>query len=160
MQRQPRWLRWKGWWCLKNILQVIEMDAPRFCSIIMRKAGWCQILKKPIHYQYFETMKNVNDKQEKKKTQAFNVGISRKQSIWLQASSAADDAFDLKSVKRNHIIKVLHHTHGNKTETARLLKIGLTTLYFKIEEYGITVIWCPVILFWAKRMTFKGITVR
>ena len=84
-------------------------------------------------------MKNVNDKQEKRKTQVFNVGISRKQSIWLQASSAADDAFDLKSVERNHIIKVLHHTHGNKTETARLLKIGLTTLYRKIEEYGITV---------------------
>ena len=55
-------------------------------------------------------------------------------------STADDDAFDLKSVERNHIIKVLHHTHGNKTETARLLKIGLTTLYFKIEEYGITVI--------------------
>ena len=52
-------------------------------------------------------------------------------------STADDDAFDLKSVERNHIIKVLHHTHGNKTETARLLKIGLTTLYRKIEEYGI-----------------------
>ena len=54
-------------------------------------------------------------------------------------SAIADDSFDLKSVERNHIIKVLHHTHGNKTETARLLKIGLTTLYRKIEEYGITV---------------------
>ncbi len=48
------------------------------------------------------------------------------------------DALDLKSVERNHIIKVLHHTHGNKTETARLLKIGLTTLYRKLEEYGIS----------------------
>ena len=48
-----------------------------------------------------------------------------------------DDSFDLKTVERNHIIKVLQHTHGNKTETARLLKIGLTTLYRKIEEYGI-----------------------
>ena len=54
-------------------------------------------------------------------------------------STAADDSFDLKSVERNHIIKVLHHTHGNKTETARLLKIGLTTLYRKIEEYGINI---------------------
>ena len=54
-------------------------------------------------------------------------------------SAIADDSFDLKSVERNHIIKVLRHTHGNKTETARLLKIGLTTLYRKIEEYGITV---------------------
>ena len=54
-------------------------------------------------------------------------------------STADDDAFDLKSVERNHIIKVLHHTHGNKTETARLLKIGLTTLYRKIEVYGINI---------------------
>ena len=54
-------------------------------------------------------------------------------------STAADDSFDLKSVERNHIIKVFHHTHGNKTETARLLKIGLTTLYRKIEEYGINI---------------------
>ncbi len=54
-------------------------------------------------------------------------------------SAVANDSFDLKSVERNHIIKVLHHTHDNKTETARLLKIGLTTLYRKIEEYGITV---------------------
>ena len=54
-----------------------------------------------------------------------------------EATPTADDSFDLKSVERNHIIRVLHHTHGNKTETARLLKIGLTTLYRKIEEYGI-----------------------
>ena len=56
-----------------------------------------------------------------------------------EAPAIHDDSLDLKSVERNHIIKVLHHTHGNKTETARLLKIGLTTLYRKIEEYGIRV---------------------
>ena len=56
-----------------------------------------------------------------------------------ETSSQADDAFDLKCVERNHITKVLQHTHGNKTETARLLKIGVTTLSRKIEEYGIKV---------------------
>ena len=56
-----------------------------------------------------------------------------------ESSTQVDDSLDLKSVERNHSIKVLHHTHGNKTETARLLKIGLTTLYRKIEEYGIIV---------------------
>ncbi|HVZ95463.1 MAG TPA: sigma 54-interacting transcriptional regulator, partial [Chitinophagaceae bacterium] len=44
-------------------------------------------------------------------------------------------AFDLPSVEKMHIQKVLLHTHGNKTEAARLLNIGLTTLYRKIEEY-------------------------
>ena len=51
--------------------------------------------------------------------------------------SSGDGPLDLKSVERNHIIQVLRHTHGNKTETARLLKIGLTTLFRKMEEYGL-----------------------
>ncbi len=45
--------------------------------------------------------------------------------------------FELSEMERRHIIRVLEHTKGNKTETARLLKIGLTTLYRKMEEYGI-----------------------
>lgn len=47
-------------------------------------------------------------------------------------------AFDMASVEKLHIQRVLNHTRGNKTEAARLLNIGLTTLYRKIEEYGIT----------------------
>jgi DNA-binding NtrC family response regulator len=46
-------------------------------------------------------------------------------------------AFDLASVEKLHILKVLNHTKGNKTEAARLMNIGLTTLYRKIDEYGI-----------------------
>ncbi|WP_029283941.1 sigma-54 dependent transcriptional regulator [Pedobacter sp. R20-19] len=45
--------------------------------------------------------------------------------------------FNLQQVEKQHIQKVLLHTKGNKTETSRLLGIGLTTLYRKIEEYGI-----------------------
>jgi two-component system NtrC family response regulator len=47
-------------------------------------------------------------------------------------------AFDLASVEKLHIQRVLNHTKGNKTETARLLNIGLTTLYRKIEEYHLS----------------------
>jgi len=47
------------------------------------------------------------------------------------------NAFDLQTIEKQHIQKVLIHTKGNKTETARLLNIGLTTLYRKIEEYQI-----------------------
>lgn len=47
-------------------------------------------------------------------------------------------AFDLASAEKRHIQKVLRHTHGNKTETARLLNIALTTLYRKLEEYHIS----------------------
>lgn len=44
-------------------------------------------------------------------------------------------AFSLASIEKLHIQKVLNYTNNNKTETARLLGIGLTTLYRKIEEY-------------------------
>lgn len=46
-------------------------------------------------------------------------------------------AFDLASSEKLHIQKVLNYTNGNKTETARLLNIALTTLYRKLEEYKI-----------------------
>lgn len=45
--------------------------------------------------------------------------------------------FELANIEKNHIQKVLQHTGGNKTEAARLMHIGLTTLYRKIEEYGL-----------------------
>ena len=47
---------------------------------------------------------------------------------------AAGD-FELSAMERRHIARVLNYTKGNKTEAARLLKRGLTTLYRKIEEY-------------------------
>ena len=45
--------------------------------------------------------------------------------------------FELAAMEKRHIARVLEYTKGNKTEAARLLKIGLTTLYRKIEEYKI-----------------------
>lgn len=48
-------------------------------------------------------------------------------------------AFELASAEKLHIQKVLNYTNGNKTEAARLLNIGLTTLYRKIDEYKISV---------------------
>lgn len=55
--------------------------------------------------------------------------------VELQSSGPSFSAFDLAGVEKTHIQKVLKHTNGNKTEAARLLNIGLTTLYRKIEEY-------------------------
>ena len=45
--------------------------------------------------------------------------------------------FDLSIVEKIHIQKVMSYTNGNKTETAKLLNIALTTLYRKLEEYKI-----------------------
>ena len=43
---------------------------------------------------------------------------------------------DLNSMEKMHIQRVLNRTKGNKVEAAKLLNIGLTTLYRKIEEYS------------------------
>ncbi|HMI02562.1 MAG TPA: sigma-54 dependent transcriptional regulator [Pedobacter sp.] len=50
---------------------------------------------------------------------------------------AGTDPLNMQDMEKQHIIKVLKYTRGNKTETSRLLGIGLTTLYRKIEEYKI-----------------------
>ena len=57
--------------------------------------------------------------------------------LQLADQSTASNAFDLATIEKLHIQKVLAHTKGNKTEAAKLLNIGLTTLYRKIEEYKI-----------------------
>lgn len=51
------------------------------------------------------------------------------------ANTTTSPAFDLAAVEKKHIAQTLNYTHGNKAETARLLGIGLSTLYRKIEQY-------------------------
>jgi DNA-binding NtrC family response regulator len=67
----------------------------------------------------------------------------------LLPSSLPNDLFDgnknystpmtekLDEVEKIHILKVLEETEGNKTRTAEILGIGLTTLYRKLKEYKI-----------------------
>ncbi len=45
-------------------------------------------------------------------------------------------AFSMQSVEKLHIQKVLNYTKGNKAEAARLLEIGIATLYRKLDEYN------------------------
>lgn len=53
------------------------------------------------------------------------------------AESKGESTFDLAHIEKIHIQKTLHYTGGNKTQTAQLLNIALTTLYRKISEYNI-----------------------
>jgi len=46
-------------------------------------------------------------------------------------------AFDLSSIEKLHIQRVLNHAHGNRAEAARLLNIGVATLYRKLKDYGL-----------------------
>jgi len=54
-----------------------------------------------------------------------------------KAKNKTLSAFELASAEKLHIQKVLNYTNGNKTKTAELLGIALTTLYRKISDYGL-----------------------
>ncbi len=43
----------------------------------------------------------------------------------------------LEDVEKNHILKILESVNGNKTRASEILGIGLTTLYRKLQSYGI-----------------------
>ncbi len=55
-----------------------------------------------------------------------------------QYSGTSSTAMSLAAVEQQHIRKILQATHWNKTRAARLLEIGLATLYRKMEEYHIS----------------------
>lgn len=52
-------------------------------------------------------------------------------------SNKTMSAFSMQSIEKLHIQKVINYTKGNKAETARLLEIGIATLYRKLDEYNI-----------------------
>lgn len=60
----------------------------------------------------------------------------------IRNTNASEDksisAFSMAGVEKLHIQKVLNYTQGNKAEAARLLGMGVATLYRKIDEYHIS----------------------
>ncbi|MCT3661921.1 sigma-54-dependent transcriptional regulator [Elizabethkingia anophelis] len=55
--------------------------------------------------------------------------------LYSEQNSAETDSLSIKTLEKEHIQKVLQYTKGNKAEAARLLEIGIATLYRKLEEY-------------------------
>lgn len=51
------------------------------------------------------------------------------------AAPREDENLSLESMERRHIERVMALSEGNKTQAARLLGIGLRTLYRKLDEY-------------------------
>lgn len=52
-------------------------------------------------------------------------------------SAMVNDFVDLRTVEKNHILKILNRAEGNKSEAAKMLDIGLATLYRKLKEYDL-----------------------
>jgi len=57
--------------------------------------------------------------------------------VILAENNNGKSPYDLTTIEKIYIQKVLHLTKGNKTKSAELLGIGVTTLYRKLEEYKI-----------------------
>ncbi|KFF12888.1 chemotaxis protein CheY [Chryseobacterium soli] len=55
--------------------------------------------------------------------------------VYSEKITAEKDSLSIKSLEKEHIQEVLQYTKGNKAEAARLLEIGIATLYRKLEEY-------------------------
>lgn len=53
------------------------------------------------------------------------------------------DIKSLAEVEREHILETLHKLKGNRTQTAKALKIGLRTLHRKLIAYGMTTAQVP-----------------
>ena len=53
-------------------------------------------------------------------------------------SASNNELSRLTEIEKNHIKKVLELKGWNKTESAKILGIAKSTLYQKIEEYGIS----------------------
>jgi len=53
------------------------------------------------------------------------------------SNRSVSSSYNLATAEKELIERTLAHTKGNKTEAARLMGIGLTTLYRKLEEYKI-----------------------
>lgn len=54
-----------------------------------------------------------------------------------EEKEAGEESLRLKDAERRHIARVLRLAEGNKTKTAELLGISISTLYAKIREYDL-----------------------
>ncbi len=57
--------------------------------------------------------------------------------IFKEQNSFSSSAKNLDEVEKVHILNVLEEANGNKTKAAEILGIGLTTLYRKLQSYGL-----------------------
>ncbi|MBC7863487.1 MAG: sigma-54-dependent Fis family transcriptional regulator [Bacteroidia bacterium] len=129
---------------VKDIAPLTSFFVEQFCAKTNKKpmktgSGYLQLLEKYDWPGNIRELKNVIER---------SVILSKNEVLTesvlpfelqhqAEKSNSAVSPFAMTNVEKQHIQKVLAYTKGNKAETARLLEIGIATLYRKIEEYGI-----------------------
>lgn len=136
---------------LRERVADIELLATQFMQVISAKAGkkiksispdFLQALKLHQWPGNIREMKNVIERSvilsTADKLEFDTLPYELKENLTQTKKSDKNfSAFELASAEKLHIQKVLNYTNGNKTEAARLLNIALTTLYRKIDEFGL-----------------------
>ncbi len=109
-------------------------------SSLMMDAGFLQKLQQYKWPGNIRELKNIIERtvilSDSETLTASLLPFDMQQSV-SSASGETMSAFSMASMEKLQILKVLNYTKGNKAETARLLEIGVTTLYRKLEEYNI-----------------------
>jgi len=136
---------------LRERVADIELLATQFMQVISAKAGkkiksispdFLQALKLHQWPGNIRELKNVIERSvilsTADKLEFDTLPYELKENLTQTKKSDKNfSAFELASAEKLHIQKVLNYTNGNKTEAARLLNIALTTLYRKIDEFGL-----------------------
>lgn len=103
---------------------------------------YLDILKKHSWKGNIRELRNVIERsvilEESSELSLQSLPLDLQQASTLETINKTFSAFSLASAEKIQIQKTLNYTQGNKAEAARLLEIGIATLYRKIDEYKIS----------------------
>ncbi|MCJ8155479.1 sigma-54 dependent transcriptional regulator [Chryseobacterium sp. SSA4.19] len=129
---------------LRERTEDLKALAKNFISVFSQKMHLSSIQVTPEYYQTLEKNDWKGNIRELRNTVErslilMNHHILDAESLphYFEKAPAEKDSLSMRTLEKEHILKVLQYTKGNKAEAARLLEIGIATLYRKLEEYGL-----------------------
>lgn len=127
---------------LRERIEDLKMLAKNFINIFSQKLHLTSVEVSPEYYKILEknnwkgNIRELRNTIERSLILMDNNTLDAKSlPIYSEKITAEKDSLSIKSLEKEHIQKVLQYTKGNKAEAARLLEIGIATLYRKLEEY-------------------------
>ncbi|GAB0155214.1 sigma-54 dependent transcriptional regulator [Chryseobacterium sp. Alg-005] len=129
---------------LRERKEDLKTLAKNFIEVFSEKLHLANV---QVHPEYYKTLENNDWKGNIRELRntiersliLMNDNILDSESLphYADKNTPENDSLSIKSLEKDHIQKVLQYTKGNKAEAARLLEIGIATLYRKLEEYGL-----------------------
>ncbi|NIF06991.1 sigma-54-dependent Fis family transcriptional regulator [Chryseobacterium sp. Tr-659] len=129
---------------LRNRKEDLKTLAKNFIDVFSNKLHLSSVQVSPDYYKTLEKNDWKGNIRELRNTverslilMDNNILDSESLPHYSEKVAAESDSLSIRSLEKVHIQKVLQYTKGNKAEAARLLEIGIATLYRKLEEYGL-----------------------